>query len=35
MSRRWSIPDYVVIAVMLAGVGLAIYLAHGFYAYAF
>jgi hypothetical protein len=32
MSQRWSIPDYLVIAVMLASVGLVAYLAYGLFA---
>jgi hypothetical protein len=35
MSPPWSIPDYAVIATILAGVGVAVYFAHGLYAHAF
>jgi hypothetical protein len=32
MSPPWSIPDYLVIAVMLASVGLMAYLVYGLFA---
>jgi hypothetical protein len=35
MSLRWAIPNYVAIAAILAGIGMAAYLVHGLYAYAF
>jgi hypothetical protein len=32
MSLPWSIPDYAVIAVMIASIGLVAYLAYGLFA---